>query len=201
MKRIISQTVDMLVENDPQIEQQRAKYEYGIDVFFSSLLNMLGILVIYALLGFLQEGMVLIVFFASLRTFAGGYHAQTRFKCFTFFLAISGIAIWLYQHISFDLNSQVLFIGLGTCLVFVAKFAPMDTSNKPIGDVKKRKYRTKSIMIVTSQMLIIFSLYKLSYDGTALAATLGVFSAVFTMLIHLIQQVLRGEFYHEFKSI
>lgn len=199
MKKIIDKTMDVLVSNDPTIELQRRKYEYGLNVFFSSLFNMLGILLIFAVTGHLEEVLILIAFFATLRTFVGGYHAKSRINCFVFFLSLAVGMLWLNTSISFGDYRNELFFGLVQCILFIAVFAPMDTSSKPLKKVEKQSYRKKSLIIVISQSVLIFGLYMLSFESAALIGILGIYAAVFTMVIRLLQQVLKGELTYEFK--
>lgn len=199
MKKLIKGTVEILIANDPKIESERIKYEYGLNVFFSSLFNMLGILLIFTMAGYLKEMLLLIMFFATLRTFVGGYHAKSRVRCFVFFLFLSVGMLWLHNTVNFIEYRNELFIALLVCILFIAVFAPMDTSNKPLSLKEKDTYRKKALIIVISQSILIFGLYILSFESAAFIGILGIYAAVFTMIVRLLQQLLRGELIYEFK--
>lgn len=201
MQGMIDKTMKVLIAHNAGIEKDRVKYEYGLNALYSSVFNLIGTLIVFSVFGYLKEVLILIAFFAVLRTFSGGYHAKTRLRCFMFFVSLAGTAMWLYQSYSFADYKELWLFGLVQCIFLVAVFSPLDTKAKRLKPAQKKKYRRKSIIIVISQSVIIVGLYILSFDGVALLGTLGIYSVVFTMLVHQFQKILRGEFYYEYKII
>lgn len=185
---MISRTMTLLINYNREIEKKRKIYEYGLNVLYSSLMNIMGTIIFYSILGYFKEIIQIIIFFAFLRTFAGGFHAKTRLKCFMVFTVLSGSVIWLAKNISLIKYNYELAFGLLLCVLFVSIFAPLDTNNKLLKEKQKSDYKKKSILIVLFQSLIIFGLYKMSYDTAALLGIFSVYAVVFTMGLRLIQK-------------
>ena len=185
---MISRTMTLLISYNSEIEKKRKIYEYGLNVLYSSLTNIMSIIVIYTLIGYFREIVQLILYFAFLRTFTGGYHAKNRLSCFVIFATLSGCVIWFSENISLINHIYELAFGLLLCVLIVSIFAPLDTSNKLLKEKQKKDYKQKSILIVLSQSLIIFGLYKMSYDTAALLGIFSVYAVVFTMGLRLIQK-------------
>lgn len=91
MKSISGMLTDTLWDQGIIQEEDIDKCRYGLDVFISSALEVVSILVIAAVMrNFLQT----LLFFASfipLRVYAGGYHADTKLRCYFVSLAVYDI--------------------------------------------------------------------------------------------------------------
>lgn len=185
---MISRTMSLLISYNSEIEEKRKIYEYGLNVLYSSLTNILSVIIFYSILGYFKEIIQMIIFFAFLRTFAGGFHANTRLNCFLVFTILSGCVIWLSNNVSLMAYKYELTFGLLISIIFVSIFAPLDTNSKLLKEKQKKDYRRKSILIVLSQSLIIFGLYKMSYDTEALLGIFSVYAVVLTMVLRIIQK-------------
>ncbi|MBN2897516.1 MAG: accessory gene regulator B family protein [Clostridia bacterium] len=201
MKKMINGTIRILSKNNPEIEMHRATYAYGLDVFFSSFFNLLGILFVHALFGNLGAIAVVIVFFALLRTFAGGYHAQSRWRCFLFFLLLSMGAMRLFEYVMSAVPIFDFIIGVVPCFGLIAIFAPLDTGAKPLNSEKKAKYKKESLLVAVILSGVVLTWYYLSLFELSVLGALGIYMAVLTMLIRLIQKELRGDLFYESKVI
>lgn len=185
---MISRTIALLIKHNSALEGKRKIYEYGLNVLYSSLLTTLGTIIIYSVLGYFSEVILVMLFFAFLRTFAGGYHAKDRISCFTIFTLLSGSVIWLSHNVPIEIYSNELSYGLIFCILFISIFAPLDTNSKLLKEKQKKEYRRKSILIVMFQSLIIFGLYKMSYDTAALLGIFSVYAVVLTMGLRIFQK-------------
>jgi accessory gene regulator B len=185
---MISKTMTLLIKHNSALEEKRKIYEYGLSLLYSSIFTTLGTILIYSVLGYFNEIILVMLFFAFLRTFAGGFHASSRTSCFTIFTVLSGSVIWLSQNVSLELYFNELSYGLLLCIIFISIFAPLDTNSKLLKEKQKKDYRKKSILIVLSQSLIIFGLYKMSYGTAALIGVFSVYAVVLTMVLRIIQK-------------
>ena len=201
MKKLIDGTIHILSKNNPEIEKNRVAYAYGLDLFFSSFFNLLGILLAHALMGSGSEIVVVILFFALIRTFSGGYHAKSRVNCFLFFLLLSLGAIKVAHYIMAVDGALKFILGVIPCIGFIGIFAPLDTSAKRLSIDQKKKYKKQSFLMVLFLVGIIFLMYYLSMVEFSVLGALGIYLAVLTMLIRLIQKELKGELIYESKVI
>jgi len=131
---------------------------YGLDVFISSSLEIVSILIIAALVGNLFEAVLLFVAFIPLRVYAGGYHADTRLKCYVISLGVYGLLTLLTLMISKEVYATVNIILTLTALVTVLTSAPVIHKNKSVSEVERKHYRKFSITICLIESIIILIL-------------------------------------------
>lgn len=131
---------------------------YGLDVFISSALEIASILIIAAFVGNFFEAVLLFTAFIPLRVYAGGYHADTKLKCYLISLGVYGIftAIvnMLPQGLYSALNLSVTMFSLSTVLLA----APVVHKNKAVNDIERKHYRKFSIWICSVETTIILLL-------------------------------------------
>lgn len=83
MNYLISKILTFITEqngisNDEEVQDF---YRYGIEISISSLLNIILVLLVGLLIGHLLESVVYLILFILIRSFTGGYHADTYFRC------------------------------------------------------------------------------------------------------------------------
>lgn len=166
--------VDWLVKNGGVEDGERIAYEFGLDKLFSSLINILFALIFGLLLGVPLQAIVFYLAYASLRIYAGGYHAEKPLNCLlagVLVLIPCFVAIRFYQA----WNLPIIFWGLlCLCVLFLFVSAPVEHKNKPLDDVEKVVYRHRmlrnlAIVVIGAIKLEIFSL-----DSFAVAVLLGI---------------------------
>ena len=57
-------------------------YEYGFNMGITVLLNLISTIVIGVIVGKVFESIAFLVFYIPLRSYAGGYHASTPWRCY-----------------------------------------------------------------------------------------------------------------------
>jgi accessory gene regulator B len=84
------------VQNKIIEKEDSEVYAYGILLIISSVFNTLLLLTIGALLWRLTETIIFLFSFAVIRSFSGGYHAETYWKCIIYFLITYILNIVVY---------------------------------------------------------------------------------------------------------
>ena len=111
VKNISNGIADMLWTQGIIQEDDIDKCKYGIDLFISSFLEIISILAIAAILGNFIETVLLFVFFIPLRIYAGGYHADTKLKCFIISLVMYGFSYTLANITPSEMFVLINIIG------------------------------------------------------------------------------------------
>ncbi|MCT4545185.1 MAG: accessory gene regulator B family protein [Vallitalea sp.] len=134
-------------------------YTYGFELIISTLLIMITEICLGIIFNCLFEVLVFILFFCSLRLQAGGYHADTHLKCFSFFTIGCFSSIGL-SHLLINYNKSfiIIFLILIETYILVLRYAPVDTLNKPFTDSELIKFRKTSYITITVQVIIISAL-------------------------------------------
>ncbi len=155
MKNISSGIADMLWTQGIIQEDDIDKCKYGIDLFVSSFLEIFSILAIAAVLGNFIETILLFVFFIPLRIYAGGYHADTKLKCYLISLVMYGFSYAIAKIVPSELFALINVVGTVFSLIIVLIKAPIIHTNKTVNDIERKNYRKISIQICLIETTII----------------------------------------------
>ena len=126
-------------------DDDREIYQYGFEQVFSSLLNIATMLLLGIILGKIYQSLVLILSFMALRSYSGGYHANTPLHCYLLTVMSISAALSIMKFITID-----RFICLGLLVlssVVILLFSPIGSKNKPLDEIEKIIYRKKTIIV------------------------------------------------------
>lgn len=120
-------------------------YVYGVELLLSFLFNTTIIMIAGILLGRILQTLLFLLIFVLLRSFTGGYHANTYGVCtFVTFLVYGGVLLLSELFVSSLLFYGVLtIVGVALLLALV----PIEHPNKKITEKKKRKYKHISLVL------------------------------------------------------
>ena len=131
---------------------------YGLDVFISSALEIASILIIATFIGNFFQAVLLFTAFIPLRIYAGGYHADTRVKCYLISVGVYVFLTLFTSVISSKLYATVNIILILLAVVTVLTSAPIIHKNKTICEIERKYYRKLSISICLIESIIILIL-------------------------------------------
>lgn len=144
------------IKTDPELGDV---YKYGIEITISSILNICLVMLAAVLLGSPLSGMCHLVCLILLRSFCGGYHANSYLKCNSLMVAFFIISYFGGKLlVDFNLTSfQLMSIVLMLAFLPIYAFAPVKNKHKPLSEIKAKKCRILSIIIYI--VLSILALY------------------------------------------
>lgn len=120
-------------------------YVYGFELLLSFLFNTTIIIIAGILLGRILQTLLFLLIFVLLRSFTGGYHANTYGVCTTVtFMVYGGVLLLSELFVPSMLFYGVLAI-VGVTLLLA--LAPIEHPNKKITEKKKRKYKHISLVL------------------------------------------------------
>lgn len=194
MKNISNGIADMLWTQGIIQEDDINKCKYGIDLFISSFLEIISILVIAAILGNFIETVLLFVFFVPLRIYAGGYHADTKLKCYFISLVMYGFSYTLANITPSGMFVLINVIGTLFSLIMVLIMAPIIHINKNVNDIERRNYRKISIEICLVETTIILLLtMTIPKNIIVTYLTVGQVSVAISMLAAIMKKHIIGK--------
>ena len=164
-------------------EEDKEVYEYSLELLLSSLFNLGAVILIALFTRRVLEAALFVLGFVPLRSFAGGYHASTHFRCFLILLFTFSLFILVTYFIpnNFIVPLTIVFTFSSILLVFF--LSPVEDSNKPFSDQEAKKFKKKSrlgILVYSLVTLFISSLFANKIFGLSLVC--GVFSVSFSLL-------------------
>ncbi|MBQ2800143.1 MAG: accessory gene regulator B family protein [Lachnospiraceae bacterium] len=150
LNKIAVKLSDEMLKKAGKVNYSQEVYVYGIEIMLSTLLEIAAILISSTMISALEEGIIFIVLFMSLRIFAGGYHAETYRKCFVATLG-SFWGILVVANASANLfGEKMLCLFLLFACVYILVRAPVLNKNQPLSDRKiatNRKKTTITLMV------------------------------------------------------
>lgn len=170
------------------------KCKYGIDLFISSFLEIFSILIIAVFGGNFIETVLLFVFFIPLRIYAGGYHADTKMKCYLISLMMYGFSYVIASISPCKIYSVIDVCGTVFSLIVVLIKAPIIHDNKRVNDIERKNYRKISIEICLLETMIILLLTILIPEKIIVTyLMIGQVSVALSMLAAMLKKHITGK--------
>jgi len=133
--------------------------KYGLCQLVHYILFWICQIILYLAFGHLWDGILFLVTFIFLRRYAGGYHADSRIRCFIYsnFISLSYIGFCYLKSICND-TPFILLFTLSTVVTLI--LSPIDNENRRLEEKEKIKYKGKvTKFIIYDILLIIFFKY------------------------------------------
>lgn len=171
------------------IEQEEYDiYIFGVYQNIVLILNMITSFLIFVMFHLVIEGLLFSVFYSLLRSYAGGYHSRTLSSCYVFSVILTiGIAL-IINEISLN---YLWFIILTLACIFVYVIAPVDTSNKRLDDIEKRRYSKKSRQILLLCILTCLVLYIIQYSNGIIVIGLVIITEAVMLMLGIIDNYIK----------
>lgn len=164
---------------------------YGLEVFASSTIMLLCILLIAIFAGNFLETIFFFMAFIPLRIYAGGYHANTKFRCFLTSLVVYFLFTFLLYIIPHEIYTTVCLGEIFFTLAVILLFSPVIHINKNVTKKEILHYRKKSIYICIIEIICIFSLILIFKNNhVALSLSLGQFSESMAVVAGVVKDLL-----------
>ncbi len=132
--------------------------KYGLSALLVSIFEITSILILSLFLGNFLNTLVFFVAFVPFRLYAGGYHAETKMKCYLVLLLVYSLFVILSEYYTGIVPITVLEICsiiITTIIVFFK--APIVNVKKKVSKVEYYFYRKRSIIIMIIEFVIILT--------------------------------------------
>lgn len=131
---------------------------YGLDIFISSTIEIISILLIAVFAGNFFETFLFFLAFTPLRIYAGGYHANTKLRCYLISLGVYCIFTMIMNMMLPDSYWKVNLLITLFSLSMVLISAPVIHKNKYTNKIELKYYRKFSIWICSTETIMILLL-------------------------------------------
>jgi Membrane protein putatively involved in post-translational modification of the autoinducing quorum-sensing peptide len=179
MSKLINCLIKEISKTNPQFSDlQLKKMEYGLLCAIDEITKLIPYFIIFWFFSVQKYYIIILIFFAPIRLFTGGYHAKTYWGCFFITFVIFSLIITIGKYLSF--NTITLILSLVVSFILVCIYAPVDNINKRIKN-KERKLKLKYFSIIITFCLSILC-YFVPYEFLS-TAVLSIASAIILMMI------------------
>ena len=158
-----------LCETATIAKEDEELYAYGFFIILSRLLFLFISAICGLILHVAIESIVFFVFFCLIRSYAGGIHASSEFKC-TFYttgaliICIFNIKCFIWYNLDYILTG--ILVLASTC---VLAFAPLDSLEKPLSKRDKKYYKKVTWIITASVVALIIIFYFLKLKNLSIS--------------------------------
>ena len=119
-------------------EEVQDFYRYGIEISISSFLNIALVLILGLVLSHFPESVIYLTLFIFIRSFTGGYHADTYFRCNLLMCVLFILVILLNKTAAPYMTSPAYLCLICLSEIIILSLGPIENKNKPISESKKK---------------------------------------------------------------
>lgn len=127
-------------------------YEYGFNMGITILFNIISTVIIGVIIGRVFESIAFLVFYIPLRSYAGGYHASTPWRCY--FISIIMLAIVLSGMKYLILADWIYYVILAASAMIIFILSPVEDKNKSLDVEEFCVFRKRAIAILIIEMFV-----------------------------------------------
>ena len=174
--------VDALIRKKVIDIQSTSVYQYGFEIFISSVLTILITITSGILFHCLTAAMVYFILFVLLRSVCGGYHAKTYWQCNLTFAIVTTIVLWIFRFMPLEQFEELHICSIIFSILVTAHYAPVESENKPLSVNQKKILHilgtTMVIMLVVISCVLKIkfgSSYSILIDTTLFAVAFSMF--------------------------
>lgn len=162
--RNVASSVSYYVANELNIDEKGAQtIRYGLEIIIGIILQGIILTIVSYSLGTIPYVFMALVTFSSLRLISGGVHFTTFARCTVFSTSIAMGLGYFAIVLGYSLTKTILILAIilasSVGLYFVKKWAPADTSCKPIlREDKRQKFRRASKFYILAWAMALIAL-------------------------------------------
>lgn len=187
MKSISGEIALLLAEQGVISREDTDRCRYGLYVFLTSIFELASILTVSIFVGNFSQTLIFFAAFIPIRMYAGGYHADTKLRCFITSVGVYIIFSVFMRYIYSDNISLITEFLFSSIMIFA--YSPIIHKNKHINIKEFKAYRKISIGIFVFELLIISVLYIFVENKEyAMSAVLGQFAETSSMIAAKIKE-------------
>lgn len=189
MKKLTQELSEALYDSGHIKKEDISVCRYGFDVFLASFLEIMSVVILSAFVGNFIDTLLYFLAFIPLRLYAGGYHADTKLRCYAVLLVnYAAFTFLLHMPERFMICFDILVPPISLAMVFF--FSPVGHKNKHLNEKEKAFYRKIAIYIaLIYAALTVLSGILFKTSTHPLAFVLGILSVVFSMAAGLIKNL------------
>lgn len=181
MKKITDKIFFAMKNKNIMVDEEVVKY--GLEIIFTKVLFAIIIVSIGILTKCFLESIIYTITFSLLRQYGGGYHAETKQKCFVLSVLMLLCAIFIIKTAqSFDVFIILEVVITFLSVIYIITTAPIDTPSKRLDADELRIYGKRTGITVCILVIILgICLYIKAYRFST-AIMIGIIMEAYLML-------------------
>lgn len=155
MHKLVNKIVEKQLSEGVIEQKEISIYQYGYMLLFETMVNIVAGIVVGVLF---QQFCTVILFwigYIPLRSYAGGWHASTFFRCFLASNIGLIIAVVVIKSVDIPVTTLSVLVDI-LSISIIYGCAPVDTKSKLLDMDEKRNYKKKTLVILLTHIIISF---------------------------------------------
>lgn len=182
---------DILEQQNKFMAEDKELYRYGIQQGLNLALNILTTMIIGCLCGMFYSSVLFLLSYMPLRSFCGGYHAKTHFRCYIYSVVMITCILLVAKYLTFSALVYEILILVGFTVILL--LAPVEDQNKTLDSDEKRMFRKKACIIAILEVSIYHICLIVNLVNTYKILTISIFSLSILMIIGRIKNLIRSK--------
>lgn len=149
---------EKLIRNESLSDLDQRLLEHGIEIVISDVCGILGMMVLSYFLHSALETVIYIIAFSALRTYSGGIHARSEWRCFLTTEMIYLVCMFLCRHWNINLLLESVIVIFSCTFIWIN--APVIHHLQPLTEEEKKENQKKCrfiLMFICISWLILSS--------------------------------------------
>ena len=177
---------DWLIECEAVKESEKELYSYAAYSFLLSFFPILFGVIMGFVMGGLKQSIFIMIPFAVIRKFSGGYHAKHSWVCLIF----SSLLLFLCIGLSFCARQGMeLAMATFAAAIVLWIFSPVDSENRRLDADEKRKYKRITVKLTRLFMLLDFVFFLCGLSVYSVCISIGIILTACLQLPCIVNQV------------
>ena len=183
MDIFLDKIMDFIIHNKKIDDEEAEIVRYGLEVAVLKITFFAAALVVSLLMNSFWQFIIFISLFSLLRSYAGGYHAQTRIRCFVQSMLLIIVAIMI---INISQKNTYIIVPLSVVAlaasIIIWRIAPVDSKNKRLDFDEKAIMRRKTRITLMVEIIIGIASYFFNFKTISCAVTLSIIASCVLLL-------------------
>ncbi|MBP1565501.1 MAG: accessory gene regulator B family protein [Oscillospiraceae bacterium] len=170
-----------MTDNKIIISDDEAICQYGIQQLLTMLVNLICTIILGVLYERLFESILIVALYIPLRSYAGGFHAKTSFRCFVYSLVMMFLLLSVIKF--FKLGNTICFIICIMSGIIIFLVSPVPDKNKPLEKIEYKvfKRRSRQILAIEVLLFVVSILTKWNTIAECVSLSLGLVAVMLVM--------------------
>ena len=145
--------------NRKAVAEDKAEiYIYGFELLLSFCISIIIIMIVGAFCRIMWETVAFLAVFVILRSFSGGYHANTYIMCTVVTMTTYGLVMLATQYIEIPII-MLCIVGIIGAVIYIY-MAPVQHPNKELTMCQKKRNKIISILLLFTFVIVGIMLYE-----------------------------------------
>lgn len=198
LRKVSEMIASYFISHGNAKEEDKDVYIYGIENLIYHIGTVLFMLCISIYLDNVMETIVFLITFKFLRNYTGGYHANTRVKCFITSVLVYLINVLIANNMKTVEHIKIIIILCAVSICLMIIFAPIENMKRKMTLQEKQSCKRTNRILLCLIVFMIFILFYLKVISFGVYIALALITTTFSMIVELLKR--KGGLLNESKN-